>query len=67
MLLCGHADLAAVLVHFVNDGVLRFQLIHAVGKHGVVLVGIQQIHHNYAATGPSWARKSFLTPSKFSY
>lgn len=46
MLLCGHADLAAALVHFVNDGVLRFQLVHTVGKCGVVLVGIQQIHHN---------------------
>ena len=46
MLLCGHADLAAALVHFVDDGALRFQLVHTVGKRGVVLVGIQQIHHN---------------------
>lgn len=29
-------------------GVLRFQLVHTVGKRGVVLVGIQQIHHNIA-------------------
>ena len=35
-------------VHFVDDGVLRFQLVHTVGKRGVVLVGIQQIHHNIA-------------------
>ena len=48
MFLCGHADLAAALVHFVDDGVLRFQLVHTVGKRGVVLVGIQQIHHNIA-------------------
>ncbi len=48
MLLGGHMDLAVVLVHFVNDGVLRFQLIHAVGKRGVVLVGVLQIHHNIA-------------------
>ena len=48
MLLGSHADLAAVLVHFVDDGVLRFQLVHTVGKRGVVLVGIQQIHHNIA-------------------
>ena len=48
MLLCGHADLAAALVHFFNDGVLRFQLVHTVGKRGIVLVGIQQIHHNIA-------------------
>ena len=33
MLLCGHADLAAALVHVVDDGVLRFQLVHAVGKY----------------------------------
>ena len=48
MLLGGHADLAAAIVHFFNDGVLRFQLVHTVGKPGVVLVGIQQIHHNIA-------------------
>ena len=48
MLLGGHADLAAALVHFVDDGALRFQLVHTVGKRGVVLVGIQQIHHNIA-------------------
>lgn len=46
MLLGGHADLATVLVHFVDDRVLRFQLVHTVGKRGVVLVGIRQIHHN---------------------
>ena len=41
MLLCGHADLAAALVHFVDDGVLRFQLVHAVGKRSLVPAGIQ--------------------------
>ena len=46
MFLCGHADLAAALVHFVDDGVLRFQLVHAVGKRSLVPAGIQQIHHN---------------------
>ena len=46
MLLCGHADLAAALVHFVDDGVLRLQLVHTVGKRSLALVGIQQIHHN---------------------
>ena len=56
MLLCGHADLAAALVHFVDDGVLRFQLVHTVGKRSVVLVGIQQIHHNIAVN----FRKSVL-------
>ena len=48
MFLCGHADLAAVLVHVVDNGVLRFQLVHTVGKLCVVLVGVQQIHHNIA-------------------
>lgn len=48
MFICGYADLAVALVHFVDDGVLRFQLVHAAGKRGVVLVGIQQIHHNIA-------------------
>ena len=33
MFLCGHADLAAALVHVVDDGVLRFQLVHTVGKY----------------------------------
>ena len=33
MLLCGHADLTAALVHVVDDGVLRFQLVHTVGKY----------------------------------
>ena len=56
MFLCGHADLAAALVHFVDDGVLRFQLVHTVGKRSVVLVGIQQIHHNIAVN----FRKSVL-------
>ena len=46
MLLCGHADLSAALVHFVDDGVLRLQLVHTVGKRSLALVGIQQIHHN---------------------
>ena len=55
-LLCGHADLAAALVHFVDDGVLRFQLVHTVGKLCVVLVGIQQIHHNITVD----LRKSIL-------
>ena len=41
MLLCGHADLAAALVHFVDDGILRFQLVHTVGKCSLALVGIQ--------------------------
>ena len=41
MLLCGHANLAAALVYFVNDGVLRFQLVHTVGKCSLALVGIQ--------------------------
>ena len=48
MFLCGHADFAAVLVHVVDNGVLRFQLVHTVGKLCVVLVGVQQIHHNIA-------------------
>ena len=48
MFLCGHADLATALVHLVDDGVLRFQLVHTVGKLGIVLVGVLQIHHNIA-------------------
>lgn len=48
MLLGGHMDLAVVLVQPVDNGVLRSQLIHAVGKFGIVLIGVLQIHHNIA-------------------